>query len=329
MNEYLNAGGRKNKNKLEALKKGKKIILISKQEIINYINNSIDKNTDGLTVAYGKVNNKLLNDVKYYSAGKITVDDYFLEIVPYDMQHAYEEHHIAKEDGDIDLSREDFEKIPEYFDTYDELLYVIKYSSGQTRICVSKKLPNGRMLIIETVSKSRGSLQFKNAIGVTEEKYKNEYLPKYKKRNSKNTRGNKSSNNSLRDLSVSNKRIPQDSSSVNNQSMQENRKNSLRDDEYLEAVNNGDMETAQRMVDEAAKDNGYTSYYKNKNYIIGDDYIVFNRNNIKSADPVTYYDIVNVIPLSERFKEDNQNIRYSEIIDYSDLSKLDSEQIKV
>ena len=185
------------------------------------------------------------------------------------------------------------------------------------------------MLIIETVSKSRGSLQFKNAIGVTEEKYKNEYLPKYKKRNSKNTRGNKSSNNSLRDLSVSNKRIPQDSSSVNNQSMQENRKNSLRDDEYLEAVNNGDMETAQRMVDEAAKDNGYTSYYKNKNYIIGDDYIVFNRNNIKSADPVTYDDIVNVIPLSERFKEDNQNIRYSEIIDYSDLSKLDSEQIKV
>ena len=51
--------------------------------------------------------------------------------------------------------------------------------------------------------------------------------------------------------------IPQGTDTVNNQFMQKDRKNSLRDNEYLEAVNNGDMETAQRMVDEAAKENGY------------------------------------------------------------------------
>lgn len=46
-----------------------------------------------------------------------------------------------------------------------------------------------------------------------------------------------------------NKRIPQTEPEV---------KNSLRDTEYLSAVEAGDMETAQRMVDEAAKEAGYT-----------------------------------------------------------------------
>lgn len=39
--------------------------------------------------------------------------------------------------------------------------------------------------------------------------------------------------------------------------------------------------------------------------------IVKNPENIKSADPVTYDDNGNVIPLSERFKSDNNDIRYS------------------
>jgi hypothetical protein len=40
-------------------------------------------------------------------------------------------------------------------------------------------------------------------------------------------------------------------------------------------------------------------------------YIVFNPKNIKSADPVTYDAKGNVIPLSERFNKDNNDIRYS------------------
>lgn len=39
-------------------------------------------------------------------------------------------------------------------------------------------------------------------------------------------------------------------------------------------------------------------------------YIVFDPTQIKSADPVTYNDDGNVIPLSERFNEANQDIRY-------------------
>lgn len=115
------------------------------------------------------------------------------------MQHAYEQHSNAKEYGDIDLSREDFERIPEYLDTYTELLYAIRYSSGNVRICVSKELPEGHILIIETVSKSRGAIQFKNAIGISKQKYEFEYRDKYKKRAETSARGSESSNISLRD----------------------------------------------------------------------------------------------------------------------------------
>ena len=43
-----------------------------------------------------------------------------------------------------------------------------------------------------------------------------------------------------------------------------------------------------------------------------DIYLAFSSNQIKSADPVTYDDNGNVIPLSERFNENENDIRYSE-----------------
>ena len=41
------------------------------------------------------------------------------------------------------------------------------------------------------------------------------------------------------------------------------------------------------------------------------EYVAFNPNQIKSADPVTYDDNGNVIPLSERFNPEKEDIRYS------------------
>ncbi|MGN0693731.1 MAG: hypothetical protein ACI4LK_02330 [Lentihominibacter sp.] len=41
------------------------------------------------------------------------------------------------------------------------------------------------------------------------------------------------------------------------------------------------------------------------------EYVMFNPEHIKSADPVTYDDNGNIVPLSERFNEDNQDIRFS------------------
>lgn len=199
---YLRAGTRGNKNKLSALRAGQKIILTSANQIKQFILNAIDKKlSSNTTVAYGKVNDRLADDIFQISKGKIVVNDNYLELIPDNLQHAYEEHHIAKQAGDIDLSRSDFEKIPEYLDSYTEIVYAIEYASGKVGVCVSKRLQNGRVLLIETVSKSRGALQFKNAIGVTESKYQSDYVSVYKNSAGTNTRGSSSSKNSLRDSS--------------------------------------------------------------------------------------------------------------------------------
>lgn len=65
-----------------------------------------------------------------------------------------------------------------------------------------------------------------------------------------------------------------------------------------------------------AKDNGYDGVIV-KGIREGsgnqtDDYIVFSSSQLKSADPVTYDDNGNVIPLSQRFNVENEDIRYSD-----------------
>ncbi|MGN1329499.1 MAG: hypothetical protein ACI4V4_07345 [Eubacterium sp.] len=58
---------------------------------------------------------------------------------------------------------------------------------------------------------------------------------------------------------------------------------------------------------------------------VADIYVIFDPNSIKSADAVTYDDNGNVIPLSERFKADNNDIRYSKDVD-SDGNTLSKQQ---
>lgn len=199
--------------------------------------------------------------------------------------------------------------------------------------------------------------------------------------------------------------IPQFVKRVNeSKANQSETKLSDRDSDYLDAVNRGDMVTAQRMVDEAAKEAGYTikAYHGTRNsftvfdhsrignnykgwskygngfyfatttedaeywamkskgignkrvmpvylrmnnpYVVNpseyisieamvgkmgnlaeyvregeydgikasSQYVVFDSEQIKSADPVTYDDKGNVIPLSERFDAGNNDIRYSD-----------------
>lgn len=78
-----------------------------------------------------------------------------------------------------------------------------------------------------------------------------------------------------------------------------------------------------RLVAEYAKGQGYDSVvFKNlrdnggMNYsvkmdTIADIYVIFNPSDVKSADPVVRDDSGKVIPLSERFNSENEDIRYS------------------
>ena len=58
-------------------------------------------------------------------------------------------------------------------------------------------------------------------------------------------------------------------------------------------------------VDSIAYSNGYEG-------VGSTSYLLMNSNQVKSADPVTYDDDGNVIPLSERFNAENNDIRYSD-----------------
>lgn len=58
----------------------------------------------------------------------------------------------------------------------------------------------------------------------------------------------------------------------------------------------------------ALKDMGYDGAIQSE---YGDEAVAFDSEQIKSAEPVTYDDNGNVIPLSERFNEKNDDIRYS------------------
>ena len=208
---YLKAGNRQNRKKQNAFAKGEKIILTSDEEIISYINATINGAKNFTTVAFGRVFDRLVNDVKTDSKGKIDISNFYLEFVPNDIRHAYEQHLTKKQDGDIDLTIKDFESIAEYIYSYDELLYAMQYQSGHTSVCLSKKTNKGVVIIILTVSKSRAAVQFKNLIGVSEGKYVSEYVEKYKKRSSTNARGSQSSNISLRDATAYNNIISQNS----------------------------------------------------------------------------------------------------------------------
>lgn len=83
-----------------------------------------------------------------------------------------------------------------------------------------------------------------------------------------------------------------------------------------------------------AKENGYTSVlFKTvldpssggSANVYADEWVFFNSNQIKSADPVTYDDDGNVIPLSERFNETNPDIRYQKRIETPGASEVLSE----
>lgn len=60
-------------------------------------------------------------------------------------------------------------------------------------------------------------------------------------------------------------------------------------------------------------ENGYDSVIRKADYYgaEADEYVVLNANQIKSADTVTYDDNGNIIPLSERFNDGKNDIRYS------------------
>lgn len=71
------------------------------------------------------------------------------------------------------------------------------------------------------------------------------------------------------------------------------------------------------IVFENLRDNGGETAYNGLSNV----YVFFNANQLKSADPVTYDDNGNIIPLSERFNPEKTDIRYSRETDLDQLAR--------
>jgi len=82
-----------------------------------------------------------------------------------------------------------------------------------------------------------------------------------------------------------------------------------------------------------AKAHGYTSVVMKNIYDYGDkadNYVFFNSEQVKSADPVTYDDKGNVIPLSKRFDTGKSDIRYSnrDVGSFTTKESIDAEELE-
>ncbi len=216
--EYIQTGNRPQviAVKQAAVNSGEKIVLTSQEETRNYIHGAISGETKGvIPKAYGKVGSSMANDVYAKSNGTFDVEGWYLELIPSDLRHAFLQHSDAKQNGNIPLEEKDFLNIPDYIDTYDDILECKTFSNGEREIVLGKKI-NGYSVIVEIVSKSRKSLSFKNMWGVDtptyEAKYKNntEYRPS---RSSEIANGSTRTHNDA----VLNSTVPQSTPAVNPQ----------------------------------------------------------------------------------------------------------------
>ena len=177
LTEYLSVGKTKHtRDKKQAmLASGNSPILTSMQQVKDFISEAIHGKQLGQTKAYGVVGSRLADAVREKNS-EIDISGYYLELTSDALAHAYKEHSKAKEYGDIDLSEEDFRKIPEYINDFDYVLSVEPFN-GKKKIRIAKKI-NGYSVILETISSERKALHVLNMIGMSTKKFEKKYATK-------------------------------------------------------------------------------------------------------------------------------------------------------
>lgn len=95
-----------------------------------------------------------------------------MELNADNLKESYDKHISPKEDGDIPTTIEDYNNIPLYLETFDDVVAVNKYND-KVEIHIAKKTGSGYVRIITLSSNERNSLQVTKLWGVSDEKYKN------------------------------------------------------------------------------------------------------------------------------------------------------------
>lgn len=159
--------------KAERISAGENLVLRTAEDIHSFIRDALQRKTTQTPRVYGAVGSDMAADIAAASGGKESVEGWFLEMPPSDLQHSFDQHLKAKEKGNIDLSAQDWLNIPDYIDSYDDIFYV-PFKNGNRQLHIGKKI-NGYAVIIELISNERGALHFKNMWGLDTTTYESRY----------------------------------------------------------------------------------------------------------------------------------------------------------
>lgn len=157
-------------HKKEALKETTgSAILKSDLEIENFINDSI-KESKNITKGYAVVPKALSDKIATATNNQVLAENWFLELSSDDIYHLYQEHHKAKEPGDMDMETEEVVSLPKKIDGNADVLGVERYKT-QTKIKLGVQSMGGHYIVVEMVSSNSRALRMKTAWKVSEEKY--------------------------------------------------------------------------------------------------------------------------------------------------------------
>ena len=143
-------------------------VLRNDDEIKSYIEKSLASDNKEIKT-YAKVGDGFVNDIKAVTDGDVDISGKYMEIPSDKLRHSQTQHAEAKQLGDLPLTKDDFYKLPDYIDDYDDIVEVVPTKNG-TRIKLAKKV-NGHTIITEMVSEGRNSVKFENMWKVDTQKY--------------------------------------------------------------------------------------------------------------------------------------------------------------
>lgn len=171
---YFLSGNRANKKRKIRYEQGKQKIITSRKELEVFVKNAVSKRGLEEFAVYGKVGRELGEKVILASHGTVNIFEKYLELSSADLWHAFYNHQTAKESGNMDLS---FDELVYAVDNINdaEVEKVVKRENGKLTLELSLETDGGKIILIEVVSKSAGSICLKTGWKVNLEKYKKIY----------------------------------------------------------------------------------------------------------------------------------------------------------
>ena len=243
---YMQVGNRQHVRELKnnMLRRGDSPLLYTESEIKAFIEESLNGKNPNTIKAYGRVGTRMADDIAAKANRPIDVAGYYLELDSNRIEHMKGHVEDDRDRRNIPLSQEQIQELPQYIDTYDEILDVLTRKDGSTRVYPGKESENGNIVILELVSKGRQSMQPVTAWQNTKENYQLIWGQKKKAANTSHA-SRDDAERGYKATSADN--IPQPGE-------KSNPKFSMRDTAYTTAVESGNTEDAQRLVDEAAEE---------------------------------------------------------------------------